>query len=169
MGTQQLTPKITPDGGDFCYYEVMDPLTKNAVTATLHCLLGCSIGEVLGMIIGTAFNFDNTAMIILSIVLAFVFGYALTILPVIGAGIPFKKALAVAFASDTVSITSMEVMDNLVIIVVPGALNAGLNTVLFWASLAVSLVVAFVVTVPVNRWLIARGKGHAVMHQYHHN
>ncbi|HEX4662596.1 MAG TPA: DUF4396 domain-containing protein [Candidatus Saccharimonadales bacterium] len=147
----------------------MDPLTKNAVTATLHCLLGCSIGEVLGMIVGTAFNFDNTAMILLSIVLAFVSGYSLTILPIIGAEVPFKKALGVAFASDTISITSMEIMDNAVVIVIPGALNAGLNTVLFWASLAISLVVAFIITVPVNRWLIAKGKGHAVMHEYHHH
>lgn len=147
----------------------MDPLTKNAVQATVHCLLGCSIGEVLGMVIGTAFNIDNTGMIILSIVLAFVFGYSLTILPVLKAGLSLKKALGIAFASDTVSITSMEVMDNAVVIVIPGALNAGLNTVLFWASLAISLVVAFVITVPVNRWLIKRGKRHAVMHEYHHH
>lgn len=147
----------------------MDPLTRNAVQATLHCLLGCSIGEVLGMIIGTGFNFDNTAMIVLSIALAFLFGYSLTMLPVLKAGVPFKKALGVAFASDTISITSMEIMDNAVVIAIPGALNAGLNTVLFWASLAISLVVAFIITVPVNRWLIKRGKGHAVMHEYHHH
>lgn len=142
-------------------------LTKSAVQATLHCLLGCSIGEIIGMVTGTALRFNNAAMIVLSIVLAFVFGYSLSIQPVLKAGVPFKKALRVAFASDTVSITSMELMDNLVVILIPSALSANINTLLFWESLALSLVVAFIVTVPVNRWLIARGRGHAVMHAYH--
>ncbi|HSX28416.1 MAG TPA: DUF4396 domain-containing protein [Candidatus Saccharimonadales bacterium] len=146
----------------------MKQVTSTAVRATLHCLTGCAIGEVLGMVIGTAANLRNAAMIVLSIVLAFVFGYSLTIWPVLRAGIPFKKALGVALASDTVSISSMEIMDNLVVVVIPGALNAGLTTGLFWESLALSLVVAFTVTVPVNRWLIARGKGHAVAHEFHH-
>ena len=141
---------------------------KSAVQATLHCLLGCSIGEIAGMVIGTALHFGNAASIIISIVLAFVFGYGLSVQPVLRAGLPFGKALRVAFASDTVSITSMEVTDNLVIVVIPSALTAGLNSLLFWLSLAVSLVIAFIVTVPVNHWLISRGKGHAVMHAYHH-
>lgn len=143
-------------------------LTRSAVQATLHCLFGCSIGEIVGMVVGTALKFNNAAMIVLSIVLAFVFGYGLSVRPVLKAGLPFKKAMKVAFASDTVSISSMELMDNLVVILIPSALNANVNTALFWESLAASLVVAFIVTVPVNRWLIARGHGHAVMHAYHH-
>jgi hypothetical protein len=142
-------------------------LTKSAIQATLHCLLGCSIGEIIGMVVGTALHLNNGAMIVLSILLAFVFGYGLSVQPVLKAGVPFKKALRVAFASDTISITSMELMDNLVVILIPSALNANVNTALFWESLALSLVVAFIVTVPVNRWLIARGRGHAVMHTYH--
>lgn len=140
---------------------------KVAITATLHCLTGCAIGEVLGMIISAAANFSNVVSIVLSIVLAFVFGYGLTIFGLRGNGLTTKKLLKLAFASDTVSITSMEIMDNLFVLLVPGALAAGLNTGLFWWSLAVSLVVAFIITVPVNKWLIARGKGHAVVHEYH--
>jgi hypothetical protein len=142
-------------------------LTKSAAKATLHCLVGCSIGEIIGMIVGTTLHFGNAAMIVLSIVLAFFFGYSLSIQPVIKAKVPFKKAVRIALAADTVSISSMELTDNLVIVVIPSALNANVNTLLFWESLAISLVVAFVVTVPVNRWLIARGRGHAVMHAYH--
>ncbi len=142
-------------------------LTRSAISATLHCLTGCAIGEVLGMVIGTAFGLHNAATIILSIVLAFFFGYALTIRPVLAAGIPFAGAIKVALAADTLSILTMELIDNTVLVAVPGAMDAGLGSVLFWASLAFSLVVAFLVTVPVNRWLIGRGKGHAVMHDYH--
>jgi len=142
-------------------------LTRSAISATLHCLTGCAIGEVLGMVIGTAFGLHNVTTIILSIVLAFLFGYSLTIRPVLAAGIPFAGAFKVALAADTLSILTMELIDNTVIVAVPGAMDAGLADVLFWASLAFSLVVAFVVTVPVNRWLIGRGKGHAVMHAYH--
>jgi hypothetical protein len=142
-------------------------LTRSAVSATLHCLTGCSIGEVLGMVIGTAAGLGGWATVVLSIVLAFGFGYGLTITPVLRAGLPFRDAAKVALASDTVSIATMEVTDNAVVLLVPGALNAGLSTVLFWASLGASLVIAFVVTVPVNRALIRRGRGHAVMHQYH--
>lgn len=145
----------------------MDPLTKTAVQATLHCLTGCAIGEVLGMVVGTALDIDNAWMIMLSIVLAFIFGYSLTMLPLIRSGMPLGRALKVGFASDTVSITSMEIVDNLIVIIIPGALAAGLTTLLFWGSLALSLAVAFVVTVPVNRFLIARGKGHAVVHEHH--
>ena len=139
-----------------------------AATATLHCLTGCAIGEVLGMVIGTAAGLHNAATVVLSIALAFVFGYGLTMRPVLGAGLSLRQAFGVALAADTVSIAVMELMDNAFIVAVPGALNAGLTSGLFWASLAGSLVVAFLVTTPVNRWMISRGKGHAVVHAYHH-
>jgi len=142
-------------------------LTSLAVSATLHCLTGCAIGEVLGMVIGTAFGWGNLATIVLAIVLAFGFGYALTIRPVLRSGLPFGRAVRVALAADTVSIAVMELVDNAVILVTPGAMDAGLAELLFWGTLAFSLAVAFVVTVPVNRWMIARGKGHAVVHQHH--
>jgi hypothetical protein len=143
-------------------------LTRMAVTATAHCLTGCAIGEVLGMVVGTAAGLGNGATIALSIVLAFVFGYALTIRGVLVAGLTLGTALPIAFAADTVSIAVMEIVDNLILVVIPGAMDAGLGSALFWGSLAFSLAVAFVVTVPVNRWLIGRGKGHAVMHGLHH-
>jgi hypothetical protein len=143
-------------------------LTRLAVSATLHCLTGCAIGEILGLVLATWWGWSNAPSIALAIVLAFVFGYALTITPVLRSGLPLKTAISVALAADTVSILTMEVIDNAVILVVPGAMEAGLTTWLFWASLAFSLAVAFAVTVPVNRALIAGGKGHAVVHQYHH-
>jgi uncharacterized protein DUF4396 len=143
-------------------------LTRLAVSATLHCLTGCAIGEVLGMVIGTALGWSNLATIVLSVVLAFFFGYSLTIGPVLRSGLALGPAIGVALAADTVSITVMEIVDNAVMVVVPGAMGAGLANWLFWVSLAFSLVVAFVLTVPVNRWMISRGKGHAVVHQYHH-
>jgi hypothetical protein len=142
-------------------------LTKLAVSATLHCLTGCAIGEVLGMVIGTALGWSNFATIVLAVVLAFFFGYALTIRPVLRSGLPLKAAIGVALAADTVSIAVMEIVDNAVMLLVPGAMEAGLTSWLFWGALAFALAVAFVVTVPVNRWLISRGKGHAVVHQYH--
>jgi hypothetical protein len=143
-------------------------LTRLAVSATLHCLTGCAIGEVLGMVIGTALGWSDLATIALAVALAFVFGYAFTIGPVLRSGLPLRAAVGVALAADTVSITVMEIVDNAVMLLVPGAMEAGLASWLFWASLAFALAVAFVVTVPVNRWLIGRGKGHAVVHQYHH-
>lgn len=143
-------------------------LTRAAISATLHCLTGCALGEVLGMVLTTALGWGNAANIVVSIALAFAFGYTLAMRPVLAAGVPFRRALGVALASDTVSITSMELMDNLGLIAIPGAINAGLGNWLFWASLAGTLAIAFVITVPVNRWLIARGKGHALVHQYHH-
>ena len=143
-------------------------LTRTAVSATLHCLTGCAIGEVLGMALATWWDWSNTASIALAVVLAFLFGYSLTMLPVLRTGVPFPRAVAVALAADTVSILTMEVVDNGVVLAVPGAMDAGLADLLFWASLAFSLVVAFGVTVPVNRALIARGKGHAVVHELHH-
>jgi hypothetical protein len=139
-----------------------------AAQATLHCLTGCAIGEVLGMVIGTALGLHNAATVVLSVALAFVFGYALTMRGVLRAGVALSTALTVALAADTVSIAVMEVLDNLVMLTVPGAMDAGLGNWLFWASLASSLLVAFVLTTPVNRWMISRGKGHAVVHRYHH-
>jgi hypothetical protein len=137
-----------------------------AVSATLHCLTGCAIGEILGMVIATALGLGNAASIVLAIVLAFLFGYGLTIVSLIRV-VDLRRAARLAFASDTASIATMETVDNLFIIAVPGALAAGLTDGLFWWSLVVSLAVAFVVTVPLNRWLIARGKGHAVVHGLH--
>ena len=140
---------------------------RAALQATLHCLTGCAIGEVLGMVIATAFGWGNAASIAVSIVLAFFFGYLLTVRIVRRAGVGLRHATRVALASDTVSITTMEIVDNAFILVVPGALAAGLATGLFWWSLAVSLAIAFVVALPVNYWLIQRGRGHAVMHELH--
>ena len=142
-------------------------LTRSAISATVHCLTGCAIGEVLGMVIATALGWGNAASIAVSVVLAFFFGYALAIRPVLAAGLGLRRAIGVAFASDTVSITTMEIVDNAFILIVPGAIAAGLSDSLFWWSLALSLVIAFVLTVPVNRWLIARGRGHAVVHKLH--
>ncbi|AGL17519.1 DUF4396 domain-containing protein [Actinoplanes sp. N902-109] len=141
---------------------------KAAAAATLHCLTGCAIGEVLGMVVGTAAGLHNAATVVLSIVLAFGFGYGLTMRGVRRAGVGLTAAFKIALAADTVSIAVMELLDNAFVVAVPGALDAGLTSTLFWASLAASLVVAFLLTTPVNRWMIARGKGHAVVHEYHH-
>ena len=143
-------------------------LTRAAVSATVHCLAGCAIGEVLGMVLATWWGWSNVPSIVIAVVLAFFFGYALTIGPVLRAGVPVRQAVGVALAADTVSIATMEIIDNAIILAIPGAMDAGLADALFWGSLAFSLVVAFVVTVPVNRALIARGKGHAVVHAFHH-
>lgn len=142
-------------------------LWRQAVSATLHCLLGCAIGEVLGMVIGTALGLHNLGTVVLSIALAFVFGYSLAMRPILKAGLTLAAALPVALASDTVSIATMELVDNALMLVIPGAMDAGLSSALFWGSLVVSLAIAFTLTVPVNRWLLARGRGHAVVHQYH--
>lgn len=142
-------------------------LNRLAVSATVHCLTGCAIGEVLGMVIGTALGWSNWPTVALAVVLAFVFGYALTLWPLRRAGIAWGTALGLAFASDTVSITIMELVDNAVMLAIPGAMDAGLTDLLFWGSLAVSLIVAGVAAFPVNRWLIAQGKGHAVVHAHH--
>jgi len=139
-----------------------------AARATAHCLTGCAIGEVLGMVIGTALGWHGAATVVLAVVLAFVFGYALTMRGVLRAGVGFRAALGVAFAADTVSIALMEVLDNGVVVLVPGALDAGLDRPLFWGSLAFSLLVAFLLTTPVNKWMIGRGRGHAVVHRYRH-
>ena len=142
-------------------------LNRTAFSATLHCLTGCAIGEVLGIVIGTALGWSNVATIVLAIVLAFVFGYGMTILPLLRSGMALGAVLPLAFASDTLSITVMEIVDNLIIVVIPGAMDAGLGNLLFWGSLAFALAVAFVAAFPVNRYLISRGRGHAVVHKHH--
>jgi hypothetical protein len=142
-------------------------LTRLAIAATVHCLTGCAIGEVLGMVIASALKWPNSAAVVLSVVLAFIFGYGLTIRPLIASGLGLATVLKLALASDTASITIMEIVDNALILVIPGAMNARLDSGLFWGSLALSLAVAAAAAFPVNRWLIARGRGHAVVHQYH--
>jgi hypothetical protein len=142
-------------------------LNKLAFSATVHCLTGCAIGEVLGMLLSTWWGWPAVPSIALSVVLAFCFGYGLTSLPLLRSGMSVRQAAPLAFASDTASIATMEVVDNLFIVLVPGALAAGLDTALFWWSLIVSLLIAGAVAFPLNRWLIARGKGHAVMHAHH--
>jgi hypothetical protein len=142
-------------------------LNRTAFSATLHCLTGCAIGEVLGVVVGTALGWSTVTTIALAIVLAFFFGYGLTMLPLLRSGMALASALPLAFASDTLSITVMEIVDNLIIVVIPGAMDAGLGSLLFWGSLAFALAVAFVAAFPVNRYLISRGKGHAVVHKHH--
>ena len=142
-------------------------LNRVAFSATAHCLTGCAIGEVLGVMIGTALGWGNFETIVLAIALAFLFGYSLTMLPLLRAGLAFAAAVPLALASDTLSIAVMELVDNAILLVVPGAMEAGLDTALFWASLAFALLIAGICAYPVNRYLIARGKGHAVVHEYH--
>jgi hypothetical protein len=143
------------------------PLNRTAFSATLHCLTGCAIGEVLGMVIGSALGWGTVATIALAIVLAFFFGYGLTMLPLLRSGMALGAVLPLALASDTLSITVMEIVDNLTMVVLPGAVEAGLGSFLFWGSLAFALAVAFVAAFPVNRYLISRGKGHAVINEHH--
>jgi hypothetical protein len=142
-------------------------LNRLAFSATAHCLTGCAIGEVLGLVIGTILGWGNVATIALAVVLAFFFGYSLTMLPLLRSGLALATVLPIAFAADTLSITIMEIVDNLIILIIPGAMEAGLTSLLFWGSLAFALAVAFVAAFPVNRWLIVRGRGHAVVHDYH--
>ncbi|WP_121828493.1 DUF4396 domain-containing protein [Streptomyces sp. S1] len=139
-----------------------------AARATLHCLTGCAVGEVLGMVIGTALGWGNVPTMILAVVLAFFFGYALTLRGLLAAGLGFRAALKVALAADTLSIAVMELIDNGVIALWPGAMDAHLSDPLFWTVLTLALAAAFVITTPVNKWMIGRGKGHAVVHPYHH-
>jgi hypothetical protein len=142
-------------------------LNRVAFSATVHCLTGCAIGEVLGMILATWWGWGDVASILLAVALAFLFGYGLTSLPLLRAGMPVRRVAPLAFASDTASIGTMEIVDNLFIVIVPGALAAGLGDALFWWSLAVALLIAGAVAYPLNRWLISRGKGHAVVHAHH--
>ena len=141
---------------------------RTAISATLHCLTGCAIGEVLGMVLATWWGWGDAASIALAVALAFFFGYLLTFVGVRRAGVDVGGAIRIAFAADTLSILVMEIVDNAILLAVPGAMDAHLTSGLFWGALAVALAVAFVVTVPVNKWLIARGRGHAVVHEMHH-
>jgi hypothetical protein len=145
----------------------MDTSWRTAVSATLHCLTGCAIGEVLGMVLATWWGWSTLPSLALAIGLAFFFGYLLTFVSVRRAGLGVGAAVSTALAADTVSITVMEVVDNAFLVALPGAMEAGLSSALFWWSLAAALAIAFVVTVPVNRWLIGRGRGHAVVHEMH--
>jgi hypothetical protein len=144
-----------------------ESLNRLAVRATAHCLAGCAIGEVLGIAIGTALGWSDLATIALAVALAFLFGYSFTLVPLVRGGLALAAALPIALAADTISIAVMEIVDNGVLLLVPGAMDAGLEDPLFWGSLALALAVAFAVALPVNRWLIARGRGHAVVHARH--
>jgi uncharacterized protein DUF4396 len=143
-------------------------LNALAFSATVHCLTGCAIGEVLGMIIGTAFGWSDLGTIAIAVALAFFFGYTLTSLPLLRAGMALSAVIPIALASDTISIAIMEFVDNAILLLIPGAMEAGLGDIGFWAALAFALLVAGMAAYPANRWLIARGKGHAVVHQHHH-
>ncbi|MES2994665.1 MAG: DUF4396 domain-containing protein [Patescibacteria group bacterium] len=142
-------------------------LNKVAFSATLHCLTGCATGEVLGLVIGTALGWGAGQTIVLAVVLAFFFGYLFTMVPLLRHGMTLGAAVGLAFASDTASIAIMEVVDNAVMLLIPGAMTAGLTAPLFWVSMVIALVIAGAFAFPVNRWLIARGKGHAVVHAHH--
>ncbi len=154
-GHQQHDAGPTPD------------LNRLAFSATIHCLTGCGIGEALGMVIGTGLHLSNLVTTVLAIILAFIFGYSLTIRPLLASGLAFAVAAKLALAADTASIVVMEIVDNALMYLIPGAMDAHLTDALFWGSLALSLIIAAVAAFPVNRWLIARGRGHAVVHQYH--
>ena len=142
-------------------------LNRVAFSATVHCLTGCAIGEVLGMIIGTALGWGDFETIALAVVLAFFFGYSLTMVPLLRSGLALTAAIPVALAADTISITIMEIVDNAIMLLIPGAMEAGLDNFRFWGSLAVALLIAGAAAYPVNRWLIQRGRGHAVVHEHH--
>lgn len=142
-------------------------LNRTALMATVHCLTGCTIGEILGMLIGSMLGWGNWPTVALAVVLAFFFGYAMTLWPLRQTGMAWGTALGLAFASDTLSMTTMEIVDNAIMVVVPGAMDAGLSSALFWGSLIASLFVAGIAAFPVNRWLMANGKGHALVHAHH--
>lgn len=142
-------------------------LRRVALSATIHCLTGCAIGEVLGMVIGTATGLGNYQTVVLSVILAFVFGYALTMRPVLASGVALVSAIRVALAADTISIATMEIVDNAIMLAIPDAISAGIDDPLFWGSLLVALVIAGIIAWPVNLWLIRRGRGHAVVHAHH--
>jgi hypothetical protein len=142
-------------------------LNRLAASATTHCLTGCAIGEVLGLVIATAFDWGNVASIAIAVLLAFVFGYSFTAMPLLRSGLALAAVLPIALAADTFSITVMEIVDNAIVLVIPGAMEAGLGDPLFWGSLAFALAIAWVAAFPVNRWLISKGRGHAVVHAYH--
>lgn len=138
-----------------------------AVSATLHCLAGCALGEITGLIVGTAFHYNNATTLFLSIALAFLFGYSLSLLPLLKSGMERSAALKIVLVADTLSIATMELVDTAVMMVVPGAMDAGVVQPLFWTSMIVALTVAFFAALPINKYLLARGKGHALMHHHH--
>ena len=142
-------------------------LNRLAFTATVHCLTGCAIGETLGMIIGTAAGWSEWETVAIAVALAFLFGYSFTMVPLLRSGLALATVVPIALAADTVSITIMEIVDNAIMLLIPGAMEAGLTNLLFWGSLAFALLVAGAIAYPVNRWLIARGRGHAVVHAHH--
>ncbi len=145
-----------------------DPsLNRLAFSATVHCLSGCAVGEVLGMIIGTALGWSDLATIFLAVGLAFLFGYTFTSIPLLRSGMALATVIPLALASDTISIAIMEIVDNAIMLLIPGAMDVGLGDIGFWAALGASLLIAGAAAYPVNRWLISRGKGHAVVHQHH--
>jgi Domain of unknown function (DUF4396) len=149
------------------YAPPQQSLNRVAFSATVHCLTGCAIGEILGMVIGTALGFSDLATIVLAVALAFLFGYTLTSLPLLRSGMALGAVVPIALASDTISITIMEIVDNAIILLIPGAMDAGLDDIGFYLALAVALLIAGVAAFPANRWLIGRGKGHAVVHRHH--
>lgn len=153
---------------DHGHHHQMASTNRMAISATLHCITGCAIGEIIGLIVGTIIGLSTGANIALAIALSFVFGYSLSILPLLKNGMSFKQALPIILAADTVSILTMEVVDNSIMAVIPGAMNAGLVNPLYWMTMPLSLVAAFIVAVPVNKYLLTRGKGHALVHEYHH-
>ena len=155
MGMEHSTHSGPPAAG----------LTRQAVSATLHCLTGCAIGETLGMVLGTSFGFSEWGTVALAVALAFLFGYSLTSLPLLRAGLALSAVIPIALATDTFSIAVMEIVDNVIMVLIPGAMEAGVDSVLFWGSLSFALAVAGVIAFPVNRWLITRNKGHAVLHE----
>ncbi len=144
-----------------------ESLNRTALAATLHCLLGCAIGEVAGLLIGTALGWGNVATITLAVTLAFVSGFALTMLPFLRRGYTLRAALRIALAADAASITIMELVDNALMLAIPGAMDAPIDSLHFWGSMLVALALAGVAAYPVNRWLIARGRGHAIAHAHH--
>jgi hypothetical protein len=146
---------------------VPQSLNRLAFAATLHCLSGCAIGEVAGMVIGTALGWGNLETVLLAIVLAFISGYGMTMIPLLRAGIALKRAIGLALVADTVSVAIMEIVDNVIMLAIPGAMDASLSDALFWGSLAAALVIAGAAAYPANRWLISRGRGHAVVHSHH--
>jgi hypothetical protein len=143
-------------------------LNRTALSATIHCLTGCAIGEILGMVLGNVLRLNAWTTVALSVALAFLFGYALTMLPLLRSGLGLTTAVGLALASDTASIALMELVDNAIMLYIPGAMEAGLGTLLFWGSLAAALIIAGAIAFPLNRWLISRGMGHAVIHRHHH-
>jgi hypothetical protein len=157
----------SPDG-EHDHHAMNDNVNAMAVSATLHCLTGCAIGEIVGLIIGTALGLTNVATIALAVALAFLFGYSLSTLPLLKAGLALGTALSVVLAADTLSILTMEIVDNVVMAVIPGAMNAGLVNPVFWFGMMIALTAAFVAAFPVNRYLLRKGKGHALAHEYHH-